>query len=60
MLLTTRELNKMKRIDRSDPNYWQVGREIKFKEVPVMDYICYSIAGIVMLLSLFILIKVAL
>lgn len=50
----------MKIIDRSDPNYWQVGREIKFKEVPVMDYICYALAIFTMALCLFILIKVAL
>ena len=50
----------MKIIDRSDPNYWQVGREIKFKEVPVMDYICYVLAIFTMALCLFILIKVAL
>ena len=50
----------MKIIDKSDPNYWQVGREIKFKEVPVMEYICYTLAGVVMAINIYILIEVAL
>lgn len=50
----------MRIIDKSNPDYWMVGKEIKFKEVPVMDYICYALAGFTMALCLYILIKVAL
>ena len=50
----------MRIIDKSNPDYWMVGKEIKFKEVPVIDYICYALAGVVMAINVYILIKVAL
>lgn len=57
MLITTRELKKMK-IDTSNPNYWQVGQEIKFKKpINKGDVICYILAGIVMAANLYILIR---
>ena len=61
MLLTTRELIKMK-IDRTNPNYWQVGHEIKFKhsKLSTGDTLCIIIATVIMLLNLSILYMVAL